>query len=331
METGVRLSADEARQLAIRACRAAGGDEPTARSLADATLAAHRHGHPEVGFAHFVDYLSALKAGRINGSPRPAIDRQLPAFWHCDADGGIAQLGFDLVFDGFVASAQAIGLCAFTQRNSFTTGELGYYVRRLAEKGLVALAFTNANAFLSPAAGLPKVYSTNPMAFAYPLGSGQRPVVIDQSSSATAFVNVASAARRGLSLEPGIAVDARGEPTLDPVEAMRGALLPFGGRKGANIALMVELMAAGLAGASWSEDMPDFQSGAETLDAGLTVIALVPGKDPAGNTERAAQFVDRLKARDVYVPGTTSLKPEGSNDGSVVLDAELHAAILSYL
>ena len=37
---------------------------------------------------------------------------------------------------------------------------------------------------------------------------------------------------------------------------MRGALLAFGGARRANIALMVEVLAAGLAGANWSLDAP---------------------------------------------------------------------------
>ena len=35
-----------------------------------------------------------------------------------------------------------------------------------------------------------------------------------------------------------------GEPTLDPTEALKGSQLPFGGHKGASIAIMVELMAS---------------------------------------------------------------------------------------
>ena len=39
------------------------------------------------------------------------------------------------------------------------------------------------------------------------------------------------------------AIDATGAPTLDPSEAVKGALLPFGGAKGANVALLVEVLA----------------------------------------------------------------------------------------
>ena len=84
------------------------------------------------------------------------------------------------------------------------------------------------------------VYCTNPIAFAAPLDEGP-PLLIDQASSATAFVELRRYAERGEALPPGWAVDADGQPTTDPHAAMRGALLAFGGARGANIALMVEV------------------------------------------------------------------------------------------
>ena len=96
------------------------------------------------------------------------------------------------------------------------------------------------------------------MAFAAPVADGP-PLVIDQSSSATAFVNIRKAADEGREIPEGWALDATGHSTTDPVQAMKGALLAFGGARGANIALMVEVLAAGLSGANWSLDAPFFR------------------------------------------------------------------------
>lgn len=326
-DTTVSLSPDEAHALAFGALRGAGADEPSARSLATATVAAHLARRPEVGFAHLRDYLSAYREGRIHRMPRPALERPFPAFLDCDADGGIAQLGFDLFSGTLAEAARTFGIAVLTQRNSFTTGELGYYARRLAAEGLIALAFTNANAFVAPAPGLPRLYSTNPLAFAYPLGRDRPPLLIDQSSASTAFVNLSAAAEKGEPLAEGMAVDAEGRLTLDPLQALKGALLPFGGRKGANIALMVEMMAAGLAGGFWSADMPDFQSGSRTLDASLTVIAIHPGAEPDEVQARGAAFIDRLQAAGVHVPG---LGRTGETD-RIMIESRLHAEIVSYL
>jgi len=48
--------------------------------------------------------------------------------------------------------------------------------------------------------------------------------------------------RIGLLLPEGVAVDAEGRPTRDPVQARLGALLPFGGYKGYGLAFIVQAL-----------------------------------------------------------------------------------------
>jgi (2R)-3-sulfolactate dehydrogenase (NADP+) len=222
-----RLSLKEAADLAARACRAAGASEEAARSLALATVSADAHGKTGIGFAHLLDYLAAFREGRIDGRAEPIVSSPAPAAIHSDARGGVAQLGFDRAFDDLRRRAEAFGLALFAQSGSYTTGELGYYPRRLAEAGLVALAATSGPALMTVAGAKTPVYCTNPIAFAAPLDEGA-PLVIDQASSATAFVQLRHYAERGEALPPGWAVDADGQPTTDPGEALRGALLAFG-------------------------------------------------------------------------------------------------------
>ncbi len=133
-----RFTLQEATDLAARAIRAAGGGDEAALSLARATVSADAHGKGSSGFSHLVDYLAAFKAGRIVGDAEPLISSPAPAAIHCDARGGIAQAGFDRAFDSLCERARTFGLALFAQNGSYTTGELGYYPRRLAEAGLVA-------------------------------------------------------------------------------------------------------------------------------------------------------------------------------------------------
>src|SRR5690606_1974883 len=118
--------------------------------------------------------------------------------------------------------------------------------------------------------GTKPVYCTNPMAFAAPVAGGPA-LLIDQSSSATAFVNIRKAASTGDSIPTDWALDEAGNPTSDARAAMKGALVAFGGARGANIALMVEVLAAGLSGANWSLDAPSFTSGTQNPGTGLFV------------------------------------------------------------
>jgi (2R)-3-sulfolactate dehydrogenase (NADP+) len=297
-----RFTLDAATALAVRAIRAAGASDEAALSLARATVSANAHGKGSSGFSHLMDYLNALRAGRIVGDAEPLITSPALAAIHCDAKGGIAQTGFDRAFDSLCERSQTFGIALFAQNGSYTTGELGYYPRRLAEAGLVAFAATSGPALMTVAGAKTPVYCTNPIAFAAPLDQGP-PLLIDQASSATAFVQLRHYAERGEALPPGWAVDADGQPTTDPQAALRGALLAFGGARGANVALMVEVMAAGLAGANWALDAPSFLSGDRSPGVGLLAIAITPTLLAPDFPQRLRLQLDRLAKLGVHIPG----------------------------
>ena len=315
------FSVHEAVALAENACLAAGANPAMARSLAQATVSAARYGRASVGFPHLLDYLSSLRDGRINTQDTPRLMFHLPAIIHADAQGGIAQLGFDQAMPTFVERTQTLGIALFTQCNSYTTGELGYYVRCLALEGLLAFAVSNSPAVMAGVPGGKVAFGTNPMAFAAPLSDVNAPIVIDQAASATAFVNIVKAAAEEQNIPQGWAIDETGDATTSAQEALRGALLAFGGAKGANIALMVECLAAGLSSGAWSLDMPSFQTGSKAPNAGMVVIAISPTAVDEHFSARLSQQLERLAARGVYIPGRRSL-PSLQQPNSEGLDHE---------
>jgi (2R)-3-sulfolactate dehydrogenase (NADP+) len=316
-----RFTLAAATDLAARAIRAAGASDEAALSLARATVSANAHGKGSSGFSHLMDYLNALQAGRIVGAAKPNVTSPAPAAIHCDARGGVAQLGFDLAFDDLRRRAETFGLALFAQNGSYTTGELGYYPRRLADAGLVAFAATSGPALMTVAGAKTPVYCTNPIAFAAPLDDGP-PLLIDQASSATAFVQLRHYVVRGESLPAGWAVDADGQPTTDPQAALRGALLAFGGARGANIALMVEVMAAGLAGANWALDAPSFTSGDRSPGTGLLVIAITPALLAPDFPQRLRLQLDRLAQLGVHIPGRRAASAEIELPDALVSEIE---------
>ena len=172
-----------------------------------------------------------------------------------------------------------------------------------AAQGMIGMyaAVANAN-HMAVWGGAEPLLGTNPLAFASPLDDGP-PLLIDQASSATAFVELRRYAERGEALPPGWAVDADGQPTTDPHAAMRGALLAFGGARGANIALMVEVLAAGLTGANWALDAPSFTSGDRSPGAGLMVVAITPALLAPDFPQRLRLQLNRLAELGVHIPG----------------------------
>ncbi|OHV85172.1 Ldh family oxidoreductase [Ensifer sp. LCM 4579] len=330
-EEKARLSIAEIRDIATDACLACGASAAAAKSLVEATLSAALLGRPEVGFPHFIDYLHSLLEGRIDGKAQPRIQNPLPAFIHSDAKGGIAQLGFDLAFEDLVKRGRTFGVAIFSQRNSYTAGELGYYVRRLAGHGLVSMAVANAHALMAAAVGGKPVFGTNPLAFGAPLPAPHAPLVIDQAASATAFVKVVRAAAENVAIPEGWATDEAGEPTTDPTKAILGALLPFGGYKGANIALLVEVLSAGLSGAAWSLDAGNFRSGNEPPNVGLTVIAIAPAAVDPSFAVRSADHFRRLEELGVHTPGRRARRGSLDNAEVIEIDARLLDDIMTFM
>lgn len=320
----MRYTIKRAREMARQAAMAAGASDAVATSLANATVAAELCGRSAVGFAHLPDYLDGFTAGRIVGTAQPDIGFPAPAIIYVDARGGIAQLGFDLAFDELRARAGLYGMTAFAQKNSYTAGELGYYTRRLAEAGLVSFAVGNGPALMTAGSNREAAYGTNPLSFAAPVENGP-PLVIDQASSATAFVNVRQAAERGETIPEGWAVDEGGQPTTDAREAVKGLLLAFGGTRGANIALMTEVLAAGLTGANWSLDAPAFADGSRSPGVGLFVVGLKPDVLAPDFSARLASQLARLAAKGVHIPGQTHVADEIELPAALIASIERYA------
>ncbi len=323
------VTLDEALALGKAVLKTAGAGEAVAQVMSGALVRAEAEGLKGVGLAHLETYADGLEAGRIDGNAEPTIERPTPAIFRVDAGGGVGHLGYDRAFDDFVQAARASGVAIFSQANSFTNGALDWFVWRLADAGLVGLAGTNGGPALLAASGATRpVFCTNPMAFAVPRESGS-PLVIDQSSSATAFVNLRLAAGRGEAIPEGWALDADGQPTTDAARALSGVLLPFGGARGGNIALMVELLAAGLSGANWSLDAPSFIDGETTPGIGLFVLAIAPERVFGdGFAAHIDVYLDRLKSDyRVYVPGETRANAATDAQSGLQVDAALWARL----
>jgi (2R)-3-sulfolactate dehydrogenase (NADP+) len=83
----------------------------------------------------------------------------------------------------------------------FPTGSLGYWVRRLADGGLVALLTATSPRRLAHPAGGPPLTGTNPLAIAIPSGDG-RPLVADVSMGAVTHGDVLAGRARSEELVP---------------------------------------------------------------------------------------------------------------------------------
>jgi LDH2 family malate/lactate/ureidoglycolate dehydrogenase len=143
------------------------------------------------------------------------------------------------------------------------------------------------------------------MAFAWPRAE-HPPLVFDQASSASSRGEIQLHLRDGTALPAGCAVDAEGHPTTDPAAALAGAQLPFGGYKGAAIALMIELLAGALIGEvfSFEASARDNHDGGPPV-GGELLIAIDPVRCVGhGDRQRQLAHAEQLFAQILAQEGT---------------------------
>lgn len=300
----IRLSLDEVRALATRTLLHLGASQENADAVADVITAAERDACKSHGLFRLPGYAIALRNGRIDGKAVPVVSELAPGVVQVDARGGFAPLALNLGRAPLAEKARSQGIAAMPVVNAYHFAALWYEVEALASLGLVAFAFVNSRSYVAPAGGIKPLYGTNPMAFGWPR-TGRPPLVFDQASSASARGEIMIHKRDGKAIPEGWAIDRAGRPTTDPAEALAGAQLPFGGYKGAAIALMVELMASGLPQSHFG-----FEAAAEdTGDGGPAkggelLLAMDPSRFASGGGDAALEHAEALFARVAGQEGT---------------------------
>ena len=301
----VRLFLDDVHALAASALVAHGFSEAQAGAIATTVAAAERDGCTSHGLLRIPFYVAALANPGTDARAEPTVSADDSAVVHVDARGGFCPLALEAGLPPLGDAARRHGIAALAIRRAYNIAALWPEVERLASEGLVAFAFTASNAYVAPAGGTRPVYGTNPMAFGFPR-EGRPPLVFDQASSASARGEIQLHERAGKRLPQGWAIDAQGRPTDDPAAALAGAQLPFGGHKGAALALMVELLAGALIGEPLSVDASAHDvAGTGAPFGGEFLIAIDPARcAPPGEASGHARIAERLFALVLEQDGT---------------------------
>jgi LDH2 family malate/lactate/ureidoglycolate dehydrogenase len=166
-------------------------------TLADHFLDAEARGNLGHGLSR-IEWLESWE--QLDPRPRPRRVQSSDGYERWDGDGALGYLTLEAAvraqLSGPPARARLV-VCART----FPTGALGYWVRRLAEAGYVALlTATSPRRLRHPDGGEPLV-GTNPLAIAIPSSDG-RPVVADVSMGAVTHGDVLAGRARPEELVP---------------------------------------------------------------------------------------------------------------------------------
>ena len=169
-----------------------------------------------------VEWLETLD---LESAARPVLVESEEGFERWDGHGALGYLVLDEVVRATLDDPPERARVVVARR-CFPTGVLGYWVRHLAEGGLVAALTATSPRRLSSPDGGPPLTGTNPLAIAIPSSSGA-PIVVDVSMGAVTHGDVLAGA------------------------ALPEQLVPFGGEhahKAFALAVGLELLVSALAG-----------------------------------------------------------------------------------
>jgi len=301
-----------------------GVSQANAEILATNCATCERDGSHSHGLFRIPGYVSTLASGWVDGRAVPRVEDAGPSYVRIDANNGFAQPALAAGRALLVEKVRQSGVAVAAIRNSHHFSALWPDLEPFACEGLVGLSFVTGIACVIPLGGRKPVFGTNPLAFATPV-EGHEPLAFDFATSVMSNGDVRIAAQAGRRLPPNSGVNRDGVPTDDPAAILNGgALVPFGGHKGASIILMVEILASALTGGQFSSEV-DFSAhpGAETPRTGQLILLIDPAR--GGN----AAFSGRVASLLETVRGAGQQRLPGDRRYRVRRDVEAHGVPIS--
>lgn len=218
--------------------------------LADHFEDAERRGRPSHGVMR-IDWLTSLTDLDPAAEPRRTVSE--PGFERWEGGGALGYLVLGRIVEAQLADPPEHAR-AVVASDCFPTGMLGYWVRRLAEGGLVAVLTSTSPPRLASPQGGPPLAGTNALALGIPSSDG-KPLVADVSMGKVTW----------------------GDVLLG--EAREEELVPFGGEqahKAFALALGLQMLVEALAGSG---------------EFGAVLLVARPEADPVpGLRERAGDI-----------------------------------------
>ena len=301
----LQISEKEAWDLAFNALINNQTSDENAREVADALINAEFDGQAGHGLSRIPSYVEQVLSGKVAGNVTPLLLSSKGSVIRVDANQGFAFPAISLALSEITMTCKSFGIAAASISRSHHFGQAGRHVERLAEDGLIGLMFGNTPKAIPPWGGSKPLFGTNPIAFASPRETAA-PLVIDMSLSKVARGKVMVANQLNEKIPEGWAIDKEGRPTTDAKKALEGAMLPIGDAKGSALALMVEMLAAGLTGSNFGFEASSFLNAeGDSPGVGQLIIAIDPsffsGESFAERTETLVGAI--LEQPSTRLPG----------------------------
>lgn len=251
------------------------GDEQ-AKVLADSFVIASACGVETHGVSMLPAYVKKLNNNEFNVNPNVNVIKQTGAFAIVDSDNAVGAFSATKCMDLAIENAKRQGIYTVFAKNSNTYGPAFYYTKQASDQGLIGVTFCNTPTAMAPWNSKTKLFGTNPFAISIPSKS-QGTVMFDMATSKVAKSKINKARLAGEKIPNDWALDTEGNPTTDPLEAIKGLVLPMAEYKGYGLAMVIDIVAGLLSGAGFMNGVNRFYSDdGKGMNVGQVFVAIDP-------------------------------------------------------
>ena len=246
--------------------------------ITDSVLYAHcreKHTH---GIGRLSIYVRKIQEHLMAANTEMVTLNESASFALLDANNGFGQVAGYRAMEKCIEKAKECGVGLVGVRNSNNFGTAGFLTEYATQKGMIGIALSNSAPAIAPTGGSRAVLGTNPLSIAFPCNGELPSIVLDMATSMAARGKIRLAAKNGESIPLGWALDVNGNPTDDPVEALKGSLIPIGDYKGYGLSLAIDVLAGLLTGAAFGGDVKPLNDPTGTSGYGHLFIAIDIGR-----------------------------------------------------
>jgi LDH2 family malate/lactate/ureidoglycolate dehydrogenase len=264
-------------------------------------------------------YVKRLQGAGTN--PKPRIRTVSRGAWGAvlDGDACLGQVGASRAIELADKVATRRGLGFAICRNTSHVGALAPYLLNCMQ-GRVVIGMTNTGASIAAPGSNACVIGNNCIGFATPIRAAP-PLCLDMTTSVESWGKIRDRIDRGIKLPPGIALAPDGSWATDPTVALAHTVVaPLGGGKGFGLALLIDVLVAGLSGGALSPNLNMLHEQLESPEGTCCAFLVFNLKQfPGGRSlpYRLAKWRQTIKqakripgTREILLPGERSAAEE---------------------
>jgi L-2-hydroxycarboxylate dehydrogenase (NAD+) len=247
------IDAGKLAEFSMKALEKMGVPPEDARLTAEILVAADLRGVDSHGVAHLAPfYIQRIRDGRINVRPQIRVTAHTPSTAVMDGDGGLGFVVSYRAMEYAMKRARDTGCGFVTVNNSTHYGAGAYYAMMALSRDMIGISLTQGGLGVVAPGSRSRGIGLNVISVAVPAGE-EKPFVLDMATGVVAGGKLELAARNGIPIPEGWAVDIDGNPVTD-VSKASGGILPLGGTpalgsyKGFGLTVLVDILCSVLSG-----------------------------------------------------------------------------------